>query len=95
MITAESRTAAAAANLGDRFRAAIAPATINSEANKTMSCPAPNLDGNTKLPTVPPMALARPPPSTDVVSHGSQVLPDSNAAKSVTNQPGRSDMPRL
>ena len=39
------------------------------------------------LPWVPPIALARPPPPADVVSHGSQALTTSTAAENATSQP--------
>ena len=57
----------------DRPRAAIAPATINVDASRVMSWPdAEPCGGTGRLPTIPPIALARPPPSALVVSHGSQ-----------------------
>jgi hypothetical protein len=40
------------------------------------------------LPSVPPIALARPPPPTDVVSQGSQELTARPVAHPATNQPG-------
>ena len=71
-------------------RAAIAPATINVDASTVMSCPTPNPGGGTgMLPTIPPIALACPPPSALLVSHGSQALTASTAAHSTTSQPGR------
>ena len=66
----------------------MAPATINVDANSTMSWPAPKRGGSTRLPTVPPIALARPPPSAVVVSHGSHTLTARIAAHSATSQPG-------
>src|ERR1700742_1253843 len=75
----------------NRPRAAIAPATINVDASSTMSCPTPNPGGGTgMLPTIPPIALACPPPSALLVSHGSQALIASTAAHRATSQPGRS-----
>jgi hypothetical protein len=38
---------------------------------------------------LPPIALAQPPPLTDVVSHGSQALTATTAANNATSQPGR------
>ncbi len=83
-------SAAVDASRPNRSRAAIAPATINVDANSTMSCPTPNPGGGTgMLPTIPPIAFARPPPSALLVSHGSQTLTASTAAHSTTSQPGR------
>ena len=83
-------SAAVDASRADRPRAAIAPATINVDASRTMSCPTPNPGGGTAMfPTIPPIALARPPPSALLVSHGSQALTASTAAHSATSQPGR------
>ena len=55
-----------------------------------MSWPAPNPFGSSRLPWVPPMALAQPPPLTAVVSHGIQALAEMSRAKNATSQPGRS-----
>src|ERR1700738_1559525 len=83
--------AAVDASLPDRPRAAIAPATINVDASSVMSCPTPNPGGGTgMLPTIPPIALACPPPSALLVTHGSQALTASTAAHRATSQPGRS-----
>ena len=74
-----------------RPRAAIAPATINVDASRVMSCPTPKPGGGTGMvPTIPPIAFACPPPSALLVSHGSQALTASTAAHSTTSQPGRS-----
>src|SRR6476660_415533 len=74
----------------NRQRADIAPATINVDASSTISWPTPNPGGGTGiLPTIPPIALARPPPSALLVSHGSHSLTASTAAHSTTSQPGR------
>ena len=68
-------------------RAAIAAATINVAASRTMSCPTPNPGGGTGIvPTMPPIAFARAPSST---SHGSQALTARTAAQNATSQPGR------
>ena len=85
----EITTAAVPASRGDRPRPTIAPKTIKTDDNNTISCPAPNRGGSTRLPTVPPMALAWPPPAADVVNHGSQALTARPAALSTTNHPGR------
>ena len=53
-----------------------------------MSWPAPNPGGSTRLPWVPPIALAQPPPLTFVVSHGIQALPHTTRPNSATSQPG-------
>src|SRR5882757_756182 len=83
--------AAVDASRPDKSRAAIAPATINVDASSVMSCPTPNPGGGTgMLPTIPPIALACPPPSALLVTHGSQALTASTAAHRVTSQPGRS-----
>ena len=83
-------SAAVDATRPDRPRAAIAPATINVDASRVMSCPTPKPGGGTgMLPTIPPIALACPPPSALLVSHGSQALTASTAAHSATSQPGR------
>src|SRR5277367_5570788 len=54
-----------------------------------MSWPGPKPDGRCRLPMLPPMALAQPPPLRPVVNHGSHTLTDTVAANSATNQPGR------
>ena len=41
------------------------------------------------LPTIPPIAFARPPPSALSVNHGSQTLTANTAAHNTTSQPGR------
>ncbi len=87
-MSAEIVSAAVEASFGDRLRATIAPATSKAEASSTISWPTPNRGGSTMLPTAPPMALARPPPSTAVVNHGSQTLNARIAAHSATNHPG-------
>src|SRR5882757_3414232 len=83
--------AAVDASRPDKSRAAIAPATINVDASSVMSCPTPNPGGGTgMLPTIPPSALACPPPPALLVSHGSHALTASTAAHRATSQPGRS-----
>ena len=83
-------SAADDANRAERPRAAIAPATINVAASSTMSCPTPNPGGGTGIvPTMPPIAFARPPPSALLISHGNQALTARIAAHSATSQPGR------
>ena len=74
---------------GDKSRPTIAPVTTNAEDSNTMSWPAPNPCGSSRLPCVPPIAFAQPPPLTLVVSHGIQVLADSSTAHKATIQPGR------
>ncbi len=53
-----------------------------------MSWPGPNPGGSARLPCLPPMALAQPPPPTAVVTHGIHALAETIAAKSATSQPG-------
>src|SRR5271170_4903243 len=81
-------SAAIEASFMDRPRPATAPATSSAEDSKTMSWPAPNPGGSSRLPCLPPIALAQPPPPTAVVTHGIQALADTIAAKSATSQPG-------
>ncbi len=52
--------------------------------------PGPNPRGRCRLPMLPPIALARPPPLILVVSHGSQTLTHTAVANNATIQPGRS-----
>src|SRR6476646_966542 len=88
-------SAAVDASRPKRLRAAIAPATINVDARSVMRCPTPNPGGGTgMLPTIPPIALACPPPSALLVTHGSQALIASTAAHRATSQPGRSRVMR-
>jgi hypothetical protein len=89
MISTEMTTEASAESRGDKSRAAIAPATIRTDESKTISWPMPNREGSTRLPTVPPIALACPPPFADVANQGNQVLPESSAPQIATNHPGR------
>src|SRR5271166_4509958 len=70
-------------------RPTIAPETSSIEASNTISWPAPNPAGSIRLPCLPPMALAQPPPLSDVVSHGIHALAATIAAHSATSQPGR------
>jgi hypothetical protein len=68
----------------------MAPATTNIDANKTISWPTPNPGGGAGMaPTIPPIALACPPPSALLVSHGSQALTAKITAHNTTSQPGR------
>src|SRR6202011_1378264 len=88
-MSSEMTSAATEAIFTDRPRPTIAPATSSAEASNTMSCPAPKPLGSPRLPWVPPMALAQPPPLTAVVSHGIQALAEMSSAKNATSQPGR------
>src|ERR1700739_5036557 len=83
-------SAALEATFDDRPRPTIAPATISVEDSNTMSWPAPNPFGSSRLPWAPPMALAQPPPLTAVVSHGIQALAETSRANNATSMPGRS-----
>src|SRR5579884_3912285 len=82
-------SAAIEATLADRPRPTIAPDTTSVEDNSTINWPAPNPGGSRRLPMLPPMALAQPPPLTDVVSHGSQALIATIAPNKAISQPGR------
>src|SRR5579884_3067773 len=77
------------ASLGERPRPTIAPVTTRVEESNTINWPAPNPGGSRRLPMLPPIALAQPPPLTEVVNHGSQALTATTAAKNATSQPGR------
>src|ERR1700761_2938388 len=87
--TSEITSAATDAGFTDNPLPIIAPATSSAEDSNTISWPGPNPCGKCRLPMLPPIALAQPPPLIPVVSHGSHALTDTVAANSATIQPGR------
>ena len=77
----EMTSAATEAMSSERPRPATAPATTSDDASNTMSWPAPKPRGSSRLPWVPPIALAQPPPFSAVVSHGIHALAHTSPRK--------------